>query len=200
MSLLRVAVIWRVPLAMLLGCAAGISVYLVGDAGLHLPMADGPRLTRQAVLLVFPLTLSVLLTPPLPTIHASLMRSAAHHWVSRGLFWMLMAVVCSVAWSGREIPTDLLKFEMTSTFTMTAAALFLVPRFGGRTIVGLTLAGCAWLLYGVPLGRFLGFGDLQVGENDPAGPGAGVAAWLLLATSVLACVVSSAPTKPARQP
>lgn len=66
MSLLRIALIWRLPWAVLLGgCTIGV-VLALGDANLQLPMGVGPRLVRQAALLLLPLALSVLVMPPVP--------------------------------------------------------------------------------------------------------------------------------------
>lgn len=63
MSLLRIALIWRLPWAVLLGgCTIGV-VLALGDASLQLPMGVGPRLVRQAALLFLPLALSVLVMP-----------------------------------------------------------------------------------------------------------------------------------------
>lgn len=196
MTAFRVAVTWRLPLAVLMGGALVVVVLLLGDVQLRLPMTDGPRLARQAALLVAPLALSVLLTPPLPIIHASLQRSSLHHRVALGAFWTLVVAVCAVAWLGGHIEPDLMRFEMTSTFALSAATVFLVPRLGGRTLVGLSLAGCVWLLYGHLLAGPLGFGDLAGGGADPSVPAAGPESWLAVAVSLLACVLASAAVKP----
>jgi hypothetical protein len=89
-------------------------------------------------------------------------RQRLHHWATLIVFWSVTIAVCTGAWMGSGIARNVIAFEMLSTFAMTAAALFLVPRFGVRVIVGLTITGCAWLLYGTPLGGALGFGDLEV--------------------------------------
>jgi hypothetical protein len=195
MSLLRIALIWRLPWAVLLGgCTIGV-VLALGDASLQLPMGVGPRLVRQAALLFLPLALSVLVMPPVPDLHPSLLRASTHHRISRGLFWVLMGAACAAGWLGAGITGTLLMFEVTSTLVLTAAALFLVPRLGGRMILTLTAVGCAWLLYGVLAAKYLGFGDLTV-TDDHYMPEGSTLAWILLATSVIACLLASVPTKP----
>ena len=198
MTLFRVAVMWRIPAAALLGAIfLGLAV-VVGDLSLHLPMTDGPRKARQALLLTLPLVLSTLLLPPLSDVHGSLPRQRLHHWATLIVFWSVTIAVCTGAWMGSGIARNVIAFEMLSTFAMTAAALFLVPRFGVRVIVGLTITGCAWLLYGTPLGGALGFGDLA-DDTGPFGARVSSRGWLLVAASLVACAVASLPTRPGTQ-
>ena len=195
MTLSRIAAFWRIPLGGLLGLISLGIVLVVGDLNLRLPMTDGPRMVRQAIILALPVTLSALLVPPLPDIHTSLLRVRLHHWVTRGSFWTIMTVVCSAAWVGRGLPRNLVLFEMTSTFSVAAAALFFVPRWGVRTILGLTGVSCAWLLYGAPVSGALGFGDLLSGGDDPYLPGLSPRGWILTAVSLCAYVPATMPTK-----
>jgi len=198
MTLFRIAILWRIPLAVLLGAAFLGVAAVAGDLSLHLPMTDGPRKARQALLLTLPLVLSTLLLPPLSDVHGSLPRQRLHHWATLIVFWSVTIAVCTGAWMGSGIARNVIAFEMLSTFAMTAAALFLVPRFGVRVIVGLTITGCAWLLYGTPLGGALGFGDLA-DDTGPFGAQVSSRGWLLVAASLAACAVASLPTRPGTQ-
>ena len=47
MTLFRIAILWRIPLAVLLGAAFLGVAAVAGDLNLHLPMTDGPRKARQ---------------------------------------------------------------------------------------------------------------------------------------------------------
>ena len=195
MTLFRVAVMWRIPAAALLGAIfLGLAV-VVGDLNLNLPMSDGPRKARQAILLVLPLALSAVLLPPLSEVHTSLPRHRTHHWVTRLVFWVVMAAVCAGAWAGSGISRNFMAFEMLSTFTMTTATLFLVPKFGTRVIVGLTIAGCAWLPNGIPMGSALGFGDLTAGPLATDVATETTHGWLLVGASLAACGLASLPTR-----
>ncbi|MBK7822631.1 MAG: hypothetical protein IPJ61_16600 [Tessaracoccus sp.] len=199
MKRLRIATLWRLPMALLLGAVFLTVVLIAGDLSIHLPMTDGPRMTRQAALLVLPVTLSVLLLPPLPDVHASLARYRLHHWVTRTLFWVVMTAVCAGAWVGNGLAENLVLFEMLSTFSVSAAVLLLVPRFGVRVVLALTILSCAWLLYGVPLGGILGLGDLTV-ESEPDAPTGTAVGPLLVAVSLAACVVGTLPRLSRHQP
>lgn len=187
----RIAAAWKIPMGALLGLISLGVVLVAGDLSLRLPMADGPRMFRQMVLLALPITLSTLLLPPVPDIHASLLRFRLHHWVTRGVFWAVMTAVCAAAWLGRGLSPNLVLFEMTSTLSVTAAALLLVPRFGGRMALAITGLSCAWLLYGAPLGERLGFGDLISGQYDHYLPGMNGMGWVLTVTSVAACILAT---------
>lgn len=200
MTLFRVFVVWRIPLAVLIGVISLGIVLISGDLNLQLPMTDGPRLVRQAIVLVLPVTLSALLPPPLPDVHPSLLRFRLHHWVTRGSFWIIMAVVLAAAWVGRGISSNLILFEMMSTLSVAAAALFFVPRLGVRVVLALTGLCSAWLLYGIPMGEVLGFGDLLAEPDDPYFLAPSAMGWMLVSMALGACVLATITTKTGTQP
>ena len=111
MTLFRVAVMWRIPAAALLGAIfLGLAV-VVGDLNLNLPMSDGPRKARQALLLTLPLVLSTLLLPPLSDVHGSLPRQRLHHWATLIVFWSVTIAVCTGAWMGSGIARNVMAFQ-----------------------------------------------------------------------------------------
>lgn len=191
MTLLKVFVVWRIPVTMLLGLISLGIVLVAGDLNLVLPMTDGPRVARQAIVLALPVLLSALLPPPLPDVHASLLRFRLHHWVTRGSFWIVMAAVYVAAWVGRGISGNLVLFEMMGSLTVAAAALFFVPRYGVRVILALTGLCCAWLLYGVPMGQVLGFGDLLSETGDIYLQAPRAMGWMMTISSLGACVLAT---------
>ena len=63
-------------------------------------------------------------------------------------------------------------------------------------LVGLTILGSAWLLYGMLLAIAMGFGDLQLEDPDPYASRENPHVWILVVLAFTTCVAGSWPAKP----
>lgn len=164
MSWILLLWMWRIPLAVVFSVGAWLLVTMAGATSLPIPLADAPRYLRQAVNVALPALLSILLVSPLPDIHDSLVRDRFFHRVTRTAFWILLAIVFIGGWITTQTPRNLVLFEVFTGGLLVLVAMLWVPRFGVNAVLGMTIAGCFWLIYGPLVGEWLGFGDLMTDE------------------------------------
>ncbi|MHA6511817.1 hypothetical protein [Tessaracoccus sp. Z1128] len=170
--------LWRWPLFLAAVLVSMLCVWLFKDQSMHIPVADGPRYTRQFVVAWMPVFGSILLIDPTPDITATLPRARLVYLCLRCLMLIGTLTPLMVVWSdSTDINHNL--YDAFAAGALLTLAIITASRWHAAGLLTSSLVSVIWLLIGDTLATALRFSDIT-GQQLTPGP----FNWLLAASTL----------------